>query len=125
LIDTDVLIDAERGHPAAIAFVTAQQAALAVRVSAISAMELIVGCRNTSELTQVKRFVQSISVIPINPAISQTALDLIETYFLSHGLLIPDALIAASALTHGLPLYTKNVRHFQMIPQLTVLRPYA
>ena len=47
LIDTDILIDAERGHPDAIAFVTAQQAASGVRVSAMSAMELIVGSRNT------------------------------------------------------------------------------
>jgi len=54
------LIDAERGHPDAIAFVTAQQAASGVRVSAVSAMELIVGSRNTFELTQVRRFLQSV-----------------------------------------------------------------
>jgi predicted nucleic acid-binding protein len=124
LIDTDILIDAERGHPDAIAFVTAQQAASGVRVSVVSAMELIVGSRNTFELTQVRRFLQSVLVIPLDPVISQTALGLVETHFLSHGLLIPDALIAASALAHGLPLYTKNARHFQMIPQLTVIRPY-
>ncbi len=47
-----------------------------------------------------------------------------ESYFLSHGLLIPDALIAATALDQALPLYTKNVRHFQMIPLLSVTRPY-
>ena len=32
--------------------------------------------------------------------------------------------IAATALEHGLTLDTKNVRHFQMIPALTVARPY-
>ena len=101
LIDTDILIDAERGHPDVIAFVTAQQAASGVRVSAVSAMELIVGSRNTFELTQVRRFLQSVLVIPLDPVISQTALSLVETRFLSHGLLIPDAVIAASALAHG------------------------
>ncbi len=38
--------------------------------------------------------------------------------------MIPDALIAATAVDHNLTLYTKNTRHFQMIPQLTVVRPY-
>jgi predicted nucleic acid-binding protein len=124
LIDTDILIDAERGHPDAVGFVTAQHAASGVRVSAVSAMELIVGCRNTVELTQVRRFLQSVSVIPLDSVISQTALGLVEAHFLSHGLLIPDALIAATALAHGFPLYTKNARHFQMVPHLTVIRPY-
>jgi hypothetical protein len=44
--------------------------------------------------------------------------------FLSHGLLIPDALIAATALEFNLTLCTKNIRHFQMIPDLELFRPY-
>ena len=47
-----------------------------------------------------------------------------ESFCLSHGMQIPDALIASTALQHGLPIYTENVRHFQMIPQLVVIRPY-
>ena len=47
-----------------------------------------------------------------------------DSFFLSHGLVIPDALIAATALEHGLALYTRNVRDFQMIPSLTLVRPY-
>jgi predicted nucleic acid-binding protein len=124
LIDTDVLIDAERGHPDAVAFLTTQQAASGVRLSIVSAMELVVGCRNATALAHVRQFLQHVTVMPIDVAISQAAYALVETFFLSHGLLIPDALIAATALGHGLTLYTKNVRHFQMIPQLTVVRPY-
>jgi predicted nucleic acid-binding protein len=45
-------------------------------------------------------------------------------YRLSHGLLLPDALIAATAIEYDVTLYTKNVCHFQMIPALTVVRPY-
>ena len=124
LIDTDVLIDAERGHPDAVAFLTTQQAASGVRLSVVSAMELVVGCRNAAALAHVRQFLQHVMVMPIDVTISQTAYALVETFFLSHRLLIPDALIAATALGHGLPLYTKNVRHFQMIPQLTVVRLY-
>jgi toxin FitB len=35
----------------------------------------------------------------------------------------PDALIAATALKHGLPLMTRNQRHFKRVPDLTLLAP--
>ena len=124
LTDTDILIDATRSMPEAVAFLTAQQTALGIRISIVSAMELVVGCRNKAELAQVQQFLGRIVVLPVSSLASQTAYQLVESFYLSHGLLIPDALIAATALEHGLTLYTKNVRHFQMIPSLTVIRPY-
>lgn len=45
-------------------------------------------------------------------------------YSKSHSLMIPDALIAATALTEELELATDNDRHFKMIPDLLVNRPY-
>ena len=124
LTDTDILIDAARGVAEAIAFLAAQRAAAGINVSIVSAMELVAGCRNKIELTQTQQFLQPVHVLPIGANTSQTAYQLMESFFLSHGLLIPDALIAATALEHGLTLHTKNTRHFQMIPALTVLRPY-
>lgn len=124
LTDTDILIDAARGVADAIAFLAAQRAAAGVSVSIISAMELIAGCRNKTELTQTQQFLQPVRVLPIVGNTSRTACELMESFFLSHGLLIPDALIAATALEHGLTLHTKNTRHFQMIPGLKVVRPY-
>ena len=47
-----------------------------------------------------------------------------QRFYLSHGLLIPDALIAATALDYEVTLYAENVYHFLMIPGLTVVRPY-
>ena len=124
MIDTDVLIDAERGLPDAVALLTGQQAVVGVFISIVSAMELVAGCRNAGELVQVQKFLQQVTVLPVTLLSSQTALQLMETYFLSHSLLIPDSLIAATALENGFPLYTKNARHFQMIPSLKIVRPY-
>jgi predicted nucleic acid-binding protein len=123
LIDTDILIDAARGRADAAAFLTTQRSAGGLPISIISAMELVVGCRNAAELGQLQQFLQQVAIIPISPAISQAAYHLVESFFLSHGLLIPDALIAATALEEGLLLYTKNTRHFQMISALSVSRP--
>jgi predicted nucleic acid-binding protein len=124
LTDTDILIDAARGVTNAISFLNAQRTTSGLYVSIISPMELVAGCGNKAELAQVQQFLQRVTIVPVSTAASHVAYQLMESFFLSHGLLIPDALIAATALEHGLTLHTKNVRHFQMIPRLRVLRPY-
>lgn len=124
LVDTDVLIDAARGHPDAVAFLGAQHRASGVQISIISAMELIVGSRNKVELGETQRFLQPIRILPIDGNVSEAAYNFMESFTLSHGLMIPDALIAATASENDLTLVTKNTRHFQMIPALKLSRPY-
>jgi predicted nucleic acid-binding protein len=43
-----------------------------------------------------------------------------ESLTLSHGLQMGDALIAASAVEHRLPVLTANVKHFGAVASLTV-----
>jgi len=42
---------------------------------------------------------------------------------LSHKLSVPDALIAATALSNNTPLYTLNIKDFQFIPGLQLHKP--
>lgn len=124
LIDTDILIDGTRRLPDAISFLASQQIAGRLNIGIVSAMELIQGCRNKTELSQIKELLNRINVIPVSSAMSQTACQLMETFFLGQGLVIPDALIAATAIEQGLTLYSKNIRHYRMIANLSVIRPY-
>ncbi|MDX2039760.1 MAG: type II toxin-antitoxin system VapC family toxin [Acidobacteriota bacterium] len=124
LIDTDILIDATHKRPEALAVLSGQVAVGGIKISIVSAMELIQGSRNSTELSQTQQFLRRVSVVPINATSSQAARDLMERFFLSHGLVIPDALIAATALENDLVLYSKNIRHYRMIPNLSVVRPY-
>ena len=123
IIDTDILIDASKENQDSINFLTMQQDA-GIQISIISAIELVVGCRNKTELSQTQNFLQSCTILPITVAASEVAYQLIETFALSHGLLMGDALIAATVLERDATLYTKNTRHFQMIPRLAIIRPY-
>jgi predicted nucleic acid-binding protein len=124
LTDTDILIDASRGVPAAVTYVSAEIAAGNLVISIVSAMELVQGCRNTAALTRVRQLLRRVTMLPIDAVVSQSALQLMDSFFLSHGLLIADALIAATAQEHRLTLYTRNLRDFDMIPGLTLVRPY-
>ena len=98
------MIDAARGYPEASAFLGEQHQTFRIQISIISAMELAVGSRNSTELSETKRFLESVRIIPVDTNVSNAAYKLIETFTLSHGLAIPDALIAATATRNGLTL---------------------
>ena len=124
LIDTAILIDASRKHPPAIQFMNERKRDGMFFISVIAVMELTQGCQNKRGLRESRRTVASASVLPITAPVSDRAAKLMERFWLSHSLEIPDALVAATALELGWPLYTRNVKHFRMIPNLRVIEPY-
>lgn len=58
-------------------------------------------------------------VLPINDEISNTAFILTKEFFLSHHLLMQDALIAASALYFKDEILTGNTKHYSFIPGIS------
>ena len=121
LIDSDLLIWLTRGHPGAR---TRLAQIDSWRISAITYLELAQGCRNKEELLRVKRglVAQRTQILPLTPPISERAMALIEAHALADGLQLADALIAATALEHGLTLLTGNARHFAAIAALKLER---
>jgi hypothetical protein len=80
---------------------------------------------NKAELQRIKRHLALLTGFSLDIPISSRFLQLMETYSLSHKLSLPDALIAATALSHDLPLYTLNVKDFRFISGLSLYRPVA
>lgn len=121
VIDTDILIDVSRGNEKAIVYLQnlTTNGSLAVRL--ITQMELLVGCRNKQETVLLDKFLKRFQIIKLNEAISMIAVDLLRQYRLSHGLLMPDALIAATALSLDSGLATKNQRDYRFIDSLNLL----
>ena len=124
VIDSNILIDAMNGIVEAVEFLWQNKQVTGIQISIVSAMELIAGCRNKTEMMELQKFFQICTFLPITATVSHVAFQLMESFYLSHGLILPDALIAATALEHDLTLYTRNIRHFRMIPQLKISQPY-
>ena len=123
LIDTDILIDAGRSIGDAVSFLQHIEHTDQLLISTITQMELIVGARNKNELRLLEKFLKRFTIVKVNEPIADVAVDLVRQYRLSHGLLIPDALIAATAIVTSETLATKNRRDYQFIARLT-LSPY-
>jgi predicted nucleic acid-binding protein len=87
-------------------------------------MELIAGCRDKDEVEKAQKLIADFTLLHLSPAESIKAYELMVNYSKSHGMAIPDALIAATAIVHDLELASDNERHFSMIPDLIVNRPY-
>lgn len=121
IVDTDVLIDAARGISAAVTCLEQIEQTAALAISTVTQMELIVGCRNKADLRSLEHFLARFRVLALNERISTTAVDLLRRYRLSHGLLIADALIAATCLALGLPFVTKNQGDYRFIAELHLL----
>ena len=121
LIDTDILIDVASNISIATNRLQSEQKNSALVISVITQMELTVGCRNKTELQHLKKFLRNYELIAINESISLKAVELVTNYRLSHGLLIPDALIAATAININIPLLSKNQKDYRFIPELNLL----
>ena len=123
IVDTDILIDAAHQISEAVDCLAQIERQSALAVSVITQMELLVGCRNKAELRNTERFLQRFQVLKLSEQVCDTALELLRQYRLSHGLMIPDALIAATAMTMNQPFISKNQRDYRFISGLQLL-PY-
>lgn len=123
LVDADVLIECLRGSVAAKTWLTSFQKE-AVGIPVVVVMELLMGCRNKSELDQTKKFLAAFNVIWPESSEFERDCELLLSLRLSTGLGIPDCLIAAMAISRGSRLYTFNMKHFQAVPGLDAQPPY-
>ncbi|HMS01093.1 MAG TPA: type II toxin-antitoxin system VapC family toxin [Anaerolineales bacterium] len=117
LCDTNILIEFYKGN-SEITQELKEIGFLNLTISTITAGELYFGARDKHELGQIKKNLSLLNQVTLDADISEIFLALLEEYALSHRLSVPDALIAATALSKSLPLYTLNLKDFHFIPNL-------
>jgi predicted nucleic acid-binding protein len=123
LLDTDVLIDIQRGYSPAIAWFT--NLTDVPSVPCFVAMELIQDAQNMQQVRKACQLVAPLPVVWATENDCARALSDFTAYHLSHSLGLLDALIAACAVGHNATLCTFNVKHYRVIPGLLTAQPYT
>ena len=111
LLDTDVLVDHLRGVR------RLEGGAGQYAYSVVTRAELFAG-RHTEEAA-VRRLAAPMREVAVDRAIAERAGSLRRTV----PILLPDALIAATALELGVPLMTRNRRDYEVVTGLALLSP--
>jgi len=119
LLDSCIVIDCLRGRQPAVDYL--QSLSEPPALSVVTIMEIFAGMHKSEE-SRFLAVVNNSTTINIDFEISKASGILLKTYRRSHNLDPPDALIAATVLTHNLELATFNLKHFPMFPDLK--RPY-
>jgi len=123
LLDTDILIDIQRGYAPALAWFGTLNELPAI--PGLVVMELIQDAQNLQPVRTVLKLIAPLPVVWPTQVDCQRALSDFTTYHLSHGLGLLDALIAACAVGLSATLCTFNVKHYRVVPGLVLKQPYS
>lgn len=118
LIDTNVLIGAQMNNlPEAGMKFMAEIIDKDFTVSFITYIEFL-GYKDITQETE--DFIALANVLEVNKEIIQTCVNLRKSKIIK----LPDAIIAATALSSNLTLITRNVSDFKKIPGLKIINPW-
>ena len=115
-------MDLLRGYPPALAWF--QSLAGSVAVSGLVVMELLQGCRDSSDLRAIEKLIRPLTVTWPDADDCDRALSTFKQHRLKNSIGILDALIGESAVGSNATLCTHNSRHFALITGLTLEHPY-
>jgi len=117
LLDSNIVIDALKGIPAALSEIAALEGD--PTISVITRMEVLAGCPDGEALAKARLLLSKFSALSLSPAVEELAIEIRRATRLK----LPDAIILATARVHGLTLITRNTNDFpEDDPQIRV--PY-
>jgi len=123
LVDTDIIIDIQRGFEPALAWFASLSELPSVPGFVV--MELIQDAQNKQQVRQVLQLVAPLPITWPTETDCARALSDFTAYHLSHKIGLIDALIASCAVGRSFTLCTFNVKHYQVISGLSLEQPYS
>lgn len=119
LIDTNVFSKIF-GHDRLVrAYVESIEAFIDVTVY----IECLQGSKSNHEKRVIEKYITRFPLLPLTPSVSARSISLIRQYSNTHGLLLADSLIAATAIENDLTLVTYNTRDFEFVRNLKTETP--
>jgi predicted nucleic acid-binding protein len=116
LVDSDVLIDYLKGIDLACDLMETHIDRIGLSVITIA--EIRAGIKGKEEAQAFDQFLSAIPLYDVTRTIAEMGGDWVRQFGRSHGVEIPDALIAATAAAHHLELKTLNTKHYPMVKDL-------
>ena len=122
LVDTNTGIDflANKLPAASTTWLEYQVNTRQLGLSVIVRIELLSWQGSPSAMQLILDFIAEAEQMPLDEVVIQQTIALRQ----QHRIKLPDAIIAATALAHGLPLLTHNVSDFRAIAGLVVVNPH-
>lgn len=120
IVDTNIFIDFLKGNENAIRFIQQNQP---ISTSVIVVSELYSGVKNKKEEKELNTFLSFVNQIDVTAVIARNAGLMRRKYHKSHGIEIPDAIIAATAKEEGVPIATLDKKHFSVLTDNLII-PY-
>ncbi len=122
LLDSDVIIAWLRGyHPVADAILDLLKSGHTLLWTPVSIAEIFAGAKR-NEVARLETLSQILETLPISETIGKKAGLYLQKYSKSHSVELGDALIAASAGSANLSLWTINKKHYPM-PEVRFFSP--
>jgi predicted nucleic acid-binding protein len=116
LVDSDVFIDYLKDFDLACDFIETHIDRIGLSVITIA--EIRAGIKGKEEEQALDQFLSAIPLYDVTRTIAEMGGDWVRQFGRSHGVEIPDELIAATAAAHHLELKTLNTKHYPMIKDL-------
>lgn len=113
LVDSDVVIQYLRQEAPVTAVFDALLLERRVVWTPVSIAEVVAGLRPAEE-TAAAALLGALRTAALTDRVGLKAGQYVQRYRASHGLRVPDALVAAAAHVYGLRLWTRNRRHYPM-----------
>lgn len=123
LLDSSILIELFRKKDKnKTAFYNLAQEYSELCISAITYYEIGIGNRK-SHYEYWEKLTENLTVIPFDKACSISAIDIYLDLIKANNIIdLADLLIGATALTHNIPIATLNVKHFERIINLEIIK---
>ncbi len=86
-------------------------------------IECLQGSKSNQEKSRIKKYLETFAVFYQTEELSHRAIDLIDQYSNTYGLMLADAQIADVCLENDLTLVTYNVKDFLFIAGLKIITP--